>query len=150
MMPSLLVCAIAAPLGFLFWLCGGVTFLAAFAAMVLTTLVVLSAGWASLRALGVPNSSPSAAWVLGVFAISLVLYVLVQWLELRALIAAALLAAVAGGLAWREGLWRARIDQRGLVGIVVCGAVSLLWWRHRARAPAALAARRVLPVWTGP
>src|SRR3989442_10321594 len=101
MMPSLLVCAIAAPLGFLFWLCGGVTFFAAFAAMVLTTLVVLSAGWASLRALGVPNSSPSAAWVLGVFAISLVLYVLVQWLELRALIAAALLAAVAGGLGWR-------------------------------------------------
>src|SRR2546422_1684155 len=147
MMPSLLVCAIAAPLGFLFWLCGGVTFLAAFAAMVLTTLVVLSAGWASLRALGVPNSSPSAAWVLGVFAISLVLYVLVQWLELRALIAAALLAAVAGGLAWRERLWRAQIDQRELVGIVLCGAVTLLWCHHSASAPATLARLGVLPVW---
>src|SRR2546422_7495460 len=122
MMPSLLVCAIAAPLGFLFWLCGGVTFLAAFAAMVLTTLVVLSAGWASLRALGVPNSSPSAAWVLGVFAISLVLYVLVQWLELRALIAAALLAAVAGGLAGRGGFLWAPGDPPGGRGGRACAA----------------------------
>src|SRR5438445_118933 len=124
MMPSLLVCAIAAPLGFLFWLCGGVTFLAAFAAMVLTTLVVLSAGWASLRALGVPNSSPSAAWVLGVFAISLVLYVLVQWLELRALIAAAPLAAVAGGLAWPGGVCPWRDGPAGGLGAVA--ALTLL------------------------
>src|SRR2546428_1348612 len=135
MMPSLLVCAIAAPLGFLFWLCGGVTFFAAFAAMVLTTLVVLSAGWASLRALGVPNSSPSAAWVLGVFAISLVLYVLVQWLELRALIAAALLAAVAGGLAWGGGFLGAAGRPRGGAGAVVVGAGPPRSGPPPARAP---------------
>src|SRR5438445_10835000 len=115
MMPSLLVCAIAAPLGFLFWLCGGVTFFAAFAAMVLTTLVVLSAGWASLRALGVPNSSPSAAWVLGVFAISPVLYVLVHWLILRRLLAPALLASVVGARAWRAALGGRQIDQPGIL-----------------------------------
>src|SRR2546426_5529899 len=135
MMPSLLVCAIAAPLGFLFWLCGGVTFFAAFAAMVLTTLVVLSAGWASLRALGVPNSSPSAAWVLGVFAISLVLYVLVQWLELRALIAAALLAAVAGGLAWRGGFLGGPVDPRGARRLLAWGAGPPRLWPPPARAP---------------
>jgi len=146
-MPLALVCAIATPLAVLFWLCGVVSFFAAFAAMVLTTLVVLPIGCALLRALGVPNAPPCAAWVLGVFAISLTLYVLVQWLELRALIAAALLAAVAGGLAWGQRLWRARIDERELLGVVLCGAVTLLWCHHSASAPATLARLGVLPVW---
>ena len=99
MMPSVLVCAIAAPLALLFWLCGSVSFLAAFAAMVLTTLMVLSIGCALLRALGAPTPSAATAWVLGVFVISLTLYALVQWLDLGVLTATAMLVIAAGGLA---------------------------------------------------
>src|SRR5438445_35982 len=57
LMPVALAGAIAAPLAVLFWLCGSVSFFAAFAAMVLTTLVVLPIGCALLRALGAPNRS---------------------------------------------------------------------------------------------
>ena len=146
-MPLAVVGAIATPLAVLFWLCGVVSFFAAFAAMVVTTLVVLPIGCAVLRALGMPNASPCAAWVLGVFAISLTLYVLAQWLEVGVTIAGAMLAALAGGLAWRQRLWRARIDERELVGIVLCGAVTLLWCHHSASAPATLARLGVLPLW---
>ena len=146
-MPLAVVGAIAMPLAILFWLCGEVSFFAALAAMVVTTLVVLPIGCAVLRALGMSNASPCAAWVLGVFAVSLTLYLLAQWLDVRVTIAAALLAIVAGGLAWRQRLWRARIDQRELVGIVLCGAVTLLWCHHSASAPATLARLGVLPLW---
>lgn len=146
-MPLALVCAIATPLAVLFWLSGVVSFLAAFAAMVLTTLVVLPIGCASLRALGLPDASSCAAWVLGIFAISLTLYVLAQWLQVPVTIAGAMLAAVAGGLAWKQRWWRARIDGRELLGVVLCGALTLLWCHHSASAPAALARLGVLPVW---
>jgi hypothetical protein len=147
MMPSVLVCAIAAPLALLFWLCGNVSLLAAFAAMVLATLMVLSIGCALLRALGAPTPSAPAAWVLGVFAISLTLYALVQWLDVRVLVGAMLLAIAAGGLAWWQRLWRAPVDKGELVGIALCGAVTLLWCHYSASAPATLARLGVLPVW---
>ena len=146
-MPLALVCAIATPLAALFWLSGAVSILAAFAAMVLTTLVVLPVGCALLRAAGAPDASPCAAWVLGIFAISLALYGLTQWLEIRVTIAAAMLATVAGGLAWKQRLWRARIDPRELLGVLLCGAVTLLWCHHSAAAPATLARLGVLPLW---
>lgn len=142
-----LVCAIATPLAVLFSLSGVVSFFAALAAMVLTTLVVLPIGCALLRALGMPDASSCAAWVLGVFAVSLTLYVLAQWLEVRVTIAGAVLAAVALGLTWRQRLWRVRIDQRELLGVVLCGAVTLLWCHHSASAPATLARLGVLPLW---
>src|SRR5436189_2470684 len=147
MMPSVLVCAIAAPLALLFWLCGSVSFLAAFAAMVLTTLMVLSIGCALLRALGAPTPSAATAWVLGGFVISLTLYALVQWLDLGVLTATALLVIAAGGLAWWQRLWRAPVDQGELVGVALCGAVTLLWCHYSASAPATLARLGVLPVW---
>jgi hypothetical protein len=146
-MPLALVCAIATPLAVLFWLSGAVAFFGAFAAMVLTTLVVLPIGCALLRALGLPTASACAAWVLGVFAVSLTLYGLAQWLEVRVTIAGAILAAVAGGLAWQQRLWRARVDKHELLGVVLCGALTLLWCHHSASAPATLARLGVLPVW---
>ena len=147
LMPLAVVGAIATPLAVLFWLSGVVSFFAAFAAMVLTTLVVLPIGCALLRSLGMPDASPCAAWVLGVCAISLTLYVLAQWLEVRVAIAGAMLATAAAGLAWRQRLWRARIDQRELLGVVLCGAVTLLWCHHSASAPVTLERLGVLPMW---
>src|SRR5689334_20502269 len=125
MMPAALVCAVAAPLALLFALSGAVSFFAAFAAMVLMTLVVLIIGCVLLRALGAPDASPCTAWVLGVFATSLALLALVRWLDLPMMIAAAMLGLAAAGLAWRWRLWRVPIDGRELVGVAVCGAVTL-------------------------
>jgi len=143
--------AIAAPLAALFWLCGGVSLLWAFAAMALTALVVLYSGFVVLRAAnGAANGagmSPAAAWVCGIFATSLGLYALVQWLELSATSAAVVWALVAGGLVWRLGLWRTRLDGRELPGIMLGAAVTLLWCRHSAEAPAILLRTDVLPVW---
>ena len=110
---------IALPLAALFWLSASVSLFVASVAMVLTTLVILSTGFALLRTLDAPDASPAAAWVLGVFATSLALYALVQWLELRATTAAVVWAVPAGGLVWRLGLWRTRIDVRQLLGIVL-------------------------------
>jgi len=147
MMPAALVCAVAAPLALLFALSGAVSFFAAFAAMVLMTLVVLIIGCVLLRALGAPDASPCTAWVLGVFATSLALLALVRWLDLPMMIAAAMLGLAAAGLAWRWRLWRVPIDGRELVGVAVCGAVTLLWCHHAASAPATLARSGVLPIW---
>jgi hypothetical protein len=142
-----LVCAIAAPLAALLWLCGSVSLVAAFVAMVLASVVILSAGFALLRAVDAQAASPAWAWICGVFATSLALYALVQWLELRATTAAVVWTVLAGGLAWRHGLWRTPIDARQLLGLVLCGAVTLLWCHHSAAAPAVLSRMGLLPVW---
>lgn len=141
-----LVGAIATPLALLLWLCAATSFPVAFVAMVLAVLIVLSTGFAMLRALGLPNSS-LAAWVLGVFAISLALYALTLWLEVRVLYGAALLALGAGALGWRQRWWRDWSDGRELVGVALCGVVTLLWCHHSAAAPAILSRTGVLPVW---
>jgi len=142
-----IVCAIAAPLAALLWLSGSVSLIAACAAMALATLVVLSTGFALLRAVDAPDASAAAAWVLGVFATSLALYALVEWLEMRAATAAVVWGLLAGGLAWRHGLQRLRIDVRELLGVALCAAVTLLWCHHSAEAPAILSRLGVLPVW---
>src|SRR5438034_2218276 len=139
--------AIAAPLAALFWLCGGVSLFAAFAAMALSALVVLYTGFLVLRVVNGAEMSPAAAWVFGIFATSLGLSALVQWIELSATSAAAVWAVAAGGLVWRLGLWRTRLDVRELPGIMLCAAVTLLWCRHSAEAPAILLRTDVLPVW---
>src|SRR5207245_2295242 len=74
-------------------------------------------------------------------------YALVQWIELSATSAAVVWAVLAGGLVWGLGLWRPRLDVRELPGILLCAAVTLLWCRHSAEAPAILLRTDVLPVW---
>ncbi len=91
--------------------------------------------------------SAASGWVLGVFASALGLYALVEGLGLAATGAALALTPAAAALAWRNRLWRAGIDSRELPGILLCAAVTLLWCRHSAEAPAVLARTGVLPVW---
>lgn len=141
------LCVIATPLASLFWLSGTVSLPAAFGAMVLTTAVVLVIGCALLRALGVLNSSPAAAWVIGVFATSLALYVLAQSLSVPVMIAAAMVSVAAAVLAWWQRLWRTPVDEREVIGLALCGAVTLVWCHYSASAPATLARFGVLPVW---
>jgi hypothetical protein len=139
--------AIAAPLAVLLWLCGTVSLAGAFAAMLLVTLIVLAAGLSLARMMDGAPDSAAAAWVLGVFASSLALYALVDGLGLGPGGAALVCTLAAAALGWRHRLWRARIDRRELPGLVLCAAVTLLWCRHSAEAPAVLARTGVLPVW---
>ncbi len=147
MIPVALVGATAAPLAALLWLCGAVSLGAASAAMLVVTLVVLAIGLSLARAMNGALDSAAAAWVLGIFASSLALYALVEGLGLAATSAALAWTLAAAALAWRNRLWRARIDPRELFGILLCAAVTLLWCRHTAEAPAVLARTGVLPVW---
>lgn len=142
-----LVAAIAAPLAVLLWLCGAVSLAAASGAMLLVTLAVLAIGVSLARAMNGALDSAASAWVLGVFASALALYALVEGLGLAATSAALALTLAAAALAGRARLWRARIDSRELPGILLCAAVTLLWCRHSAEAPAVLARTGVLPVW---
>lgn len=146
-MPLALAGGIAAPLAALFWWSGAVSLAAASAAMLLVTLVVLAIGFSLARAMNGALDSAAAAWVLGVFASGLVLYALVEGLGLSATSAALAWMLAAGAVGWRNRLWRARIDRRELPGLVLCAAVTLLWCRHSAEAPAVLARTGVLPVW---
>ena len=142
-----LVGAIAAPLAVLLWLCGAVSLAAASAAMLLVTLAVLAIGLSLARAMNGALDSAASAWVLGVFASALGLYALVEGLGLAATSATLAMTLAAAALAWRNRLWRARIDARELPGLLLCAAVTLLWCRHSAEAPAVLARTGVLPVW---
>lgn len=115
--------------------------------MLVATLVILAIGLSLTRAMNGVLDSAAAAWVLGVFASSLLLYALVEGLGLAATGAAIACTLAAAALAWRNRVWRVRIDRRELPGIVLCGVVTLLWCRHSAEAPAVLAQTGVLPVW---
>src|SRR5690349_7776220 len=68
---------IAPALAGLLWMSGGVTMLAAVAAMVLFIFVVMSAGSLLLRAVHAADMPAPAAWVLGVFATMIAMYALV-------------------------------------------------------------------------
>lgn len=146
-MPLAFVGAIAAPLAALLWLCGAVSLAAASAAMLLLTLVVLATGFSLARTIDRAADSAAAAWVLGVFVSSLALYALVEGLGLAATSAALAWTLAAAALGWRHRLWRARIDRRELPGVLLGAALTLLWCRHSAEAPAVLAETGVLPVW---
>src|SRR3989442_1966119 len=98
MLASTLV--IALPLAALFCLSASVSLFVASVAMVLTTLVILSTGFALLRMLDAPDASPAAAWGLGVFSHSLPLYAPLQWPDLRATTAAVVWAGLAGARGW--------------------------------------------------
>lgn len=131
----------------LLWLCGALSLAAASGAMLLLILAVLAIGVSLARATNGALDSAAAAWVLGVFASCLALYALVEGLGLGATSAGLAWTLAAGALAWRNRLWRARLDPRELPGILLCAAVTLLWCRHSAEAPAVLARTGVLPVW---
>ncbi|HYL89196.1 MAG TPA: hypothetical protein VEU32_10580 [Burkholderiales bacterium] len=139
-----------APLAGLLWMCGAVTIQAAVAAMALVVVVVMACGFLLLRAAGTADMPAPAAWVLGIFATSVALYALVLAFDLLAATAFAIWTVVvlALGIVFRghAGAFR-RIERDELLGLVVCAAMTLLWCRHSAEAPAILARSGVLPVW---
>jgi hypothetical protein len=141
---------IALPLTGLLWLSGAVPIPAAFGAMTLFVLVVMLAGVLLLRAADAGDMPLAAAWVLGAFATALAVYALVHWFQLRAATAFAIWAAVVAGCSvlWRERRPAPeRVEIKELLGLVVCGAATVLWCREIAEAPEILARQRLLPAW---
>jgi hypothetical protein len=138
------------PLAGLLWMSGVVTLPAAVGAMTLLVVVVMTAGFVLLHAFDAADMPAPAAWVLGVFATALALCVLVIAFQLLAATAFALWAAMVAALAF---VFRARLlaatraTSADALGLLLCAAVTLLWCRHSAEAPAILARTGVVPVW---
>jgi hypothetical protein len=144
-------CAAAgAPLGVLLWMSGTVALPIALAAMALVAAVVLGSGRLALRAAGASGLPLPAAWVLGVLASSLGVYALAEAFGLLASTAFAVwtagiaVAAIAVRLRAGPG---APVEAGGLVALLACGAVSVLWCREIAAAPLVLARDGVLTGW---
>lgn len=139
-----------APLAGLLWMCGAVTLPAALGAMALVVLVVMTSGFLLARAAGTADMPTPAAWVLGIFATSVAVYALVLAFDLLAATAFAIWTVVVLFLgvvfSRHAGAFR-RIERSELLGLVVCAAMTLLWCRHSAEAPAILERSGVLPVW---
>ena len=142
---------IAPALAGLLWMSGGVTMLAAVAAMVLFIFVVMSAGSLLLRAAHAADMPAPAAWVLGVFATMTAMYALVVVFHLLAAAAFAIWAGVVLGLgiALRQRVAAARRPNRGeLVALALCAAATAWWCRDLAQVPQILARDGVLATWT--
>jgi hypothetical protein len=140
----------ALPLAGLLWLGGAVPLPVALAAMAVFAFVVLCAGFVLLRAASAEDMPPAAAWVLGVFATALAVYALVQWFQLLAATAFAIWAVLMLGCAVA---WRRRtapfpgFEIKELLGLLLCGAATVLWCRDIAEVPQILAREYVLPAW---
>jgi hypothetical protein len=139
----------AVPLSALLWLSDAVPALLAFGAVTLVAFFVVLSGILALRALHVADPSAPAAWVAGVFTSALAVYALVAWCELLAVTAFAVWASVlaACALLFPEREPRARLDRPALVGLALCGLVTMLWCHGIARAPAELARDGRLFAW---
>src|SRR5574341_1740136 len=104
----------------------------------------------SLRAVDAADMPASAAWVLGIFATAIAIYVLVMAFELLAATAFVIWAAMVAALALflrPRSILVMRVGRAEPLGFLLCAAVTLLWCRHSAEAPAVLARTGVLPVW---
>jgi hypothetical protein len=144
------ICIAAAPLAWLLWLSGAVTIPAALAAMLLFSAVVFTAGALLLRLSHAQDMSHAAAWVFGVFASSLAVYALVEWLHLRAATAFAVwsIAVFGCAAAFRQpSSARRGIDLKELLGLALCAATTLMWCWEVAEAPAMLARDQGLMAW---
>jgi hypothetical protein len=138
------------PLAGLLWMSGAVSVHAAVGAMALFMVVVMTAGLVLLRAVDAADMPAPAAWVLGMFATAIAIYALVVAFELLAATAFAIWAAIVAVLVFvlrPRSIFVTRVGCAEPLGFLLCAAVTLLWCRHSAEAPAVLARTGVLPVW---
>ena len=141
--------AIAPPLAWLLWLSGSVSPAAALGCMALFAFVVVSAGSLLLRAAGAGDMPAPAAWVLGIFATALAVYGLCALLAWNAASAFALwsVAVVLAALRWRSDPSPRRLGAAELVGLLACGAATLMWCGHVAGAAQRAARGEPLFAW---
>lgn len=138
----------AVPLAGLLWLSGAARFLPALGAMLVLVLVVQLAGRLLLRAASAPDMPLAADWVLGVVAVSLAVYALAHFFDLRAATAfagcATLVLVLAAVFRERD---RAPVKRDELIGLALCGMVTIVWCKDIAEAPMLLAKEGFLPAW---
>ena len=141
---------IALPLSYLFSLSGVISIPLAAVAMAVLAYVVIYTGFLLLRAVGMSDLPVAAAWVLGIFATSAMVYALVELLHVTAAIGFALLAVFV--LVLGIGIGRAsppedRADEHDMLGLLLCVAATAVWCRGTAAAPAMLGQEDMLPAW---
>lgn len=137
------------PLAVLLWLSGAVSLPLALAAMLALALVILGCGLLLVRATGTEGSL-AAAWVAGVVCSALAVYALVRVLGVladTAFVIWAILVAAANVVLHRRGRQERRVDAQDVIGLLLCGALTVMWCRDIAAAPEALARERLLPAW---
>ena len=142
---------IALPLAGLLWMSGAVNLLPAVAAMVLFVLVVLFASLLLLGAADATDMPAPAAWVAGVFATMMAMYVLVMLFHLLAVVAFAIWAGVVLALAivFRERVAAARpVAARELFALGLCAGATVWWCFDLAQVPQIVARDGVLATWT--
>src|ERR1041385_3272278 len=142
---------IALPLAGLLWMSGAVNLLPAVAAMVLFVLVVLFASLLLLGAADATDMPAPAAWVAGVFATMMAMYVLVMLFHLLAVVALAIWAGLVLALAivFRERVAAARpVAARELFALGLCAGATVWWCFDLAQVPQIVARDGVLATWT--
>ncbi len=141
--------AAAVPLSALLWMSGAVSAPLAFGAVTLFGFFVVLSGELALRALEAADLPAPAAWVAGVFTTALAVYALVAWAGLLAVTAFAVWASVLVALAlfFPERGPTARLDRTALVGLALCGLLTMMWCHGIARAPVELARDGRLFAW---
>ena len=141
--------ASAVPLSALLWLSGAVSAWLAFGAVTLVVFFFVLSGDLALRALDASDLPAPAAWVAGVFTSALAMYALVAWGGLLAAMAFAVWAGVlvASALVFPEREPAAQLDGSALVGLALCGLLTMMWCHGIAQAPAEFARDGRLFAW---
>lgn len=121
---------LAPPLAAVFWAGGAVSPGAAAAAMLVVVYVVVSAGFLLLRSADAADMPAPAAWVVGVFASSIAIYLLIVCFQLLAATAFAIWTALVMTLAFVRRADRSReagLTRSELAALLLC-AVAMVGW----------------------
>lgn len=134
----------------LLWLSGSAPMAAAVGMISVFALVVMAAGRLALRAADAREMPAPAAWVLGVSATAVVLYVLSAGFSLLASTAFVVWAALVGVLSflWAERGAAGRLDSPGAAALLLCAVATLYWCWDLAGVPNRLSHDGVMTTWT--
>jgi hypothetical protein len=141
---------IASPLAYLFWSSGAVAPLAALGALALVVFVVMSAGLLLLRAANAADMPAASAWVLGMFASAVAVYLLAVSLQVLAVTAFAIWAGLVIALSLilqKRGFAARPVRRDELLDLVLCAAATAFWCGELAQVPKHLAGEGVLTTW---
>lgn len=118
--------------------------------MAVVVYVVLLAGFLVLRIANAGDMPAPAAWVLGVFASSIAVYVLVAWFQILAATAFAVWAALVVGaaLAVRDPAQKQALRMSEVAALALCALATLYWCWDIAGASQSYMQDEVLTTWT--
>jgi hypothetical protein len=142
---------LAPPLAAVFWAGGTVSPVTAAAAMIVLVYVVVSAGFLLLRGASADDMPAPAAWVVGVFASSVAIYLLILCFQVLAATAFAIWAALVMTLTIIRRAPPSRqagASRTELVALLVCAAVTVAWCWEIAGASHSYIQGGIFTTWT--